>query len=253
MGYGNHRRSQLWRSFPTNDLANEPLIAFHLFDDFWKFDADESAGSAPAVTKTWLVDQATAGTATLIDGQGGLLKLDAGASTADQGVQVQSATEIVKYSDDTPVFIEAYITGFTNHAKCQFFFGLSVLDTTLFDTGENSSANHIGFEMNATSLAAGASKLQFVSEASGTRSTEANVYTVVDDTDFILGFKIENGQAQAYINGSPVGDPITTNIPTTELAITLACLSEGTSQPTVTYDWIRVGNVLSRTIAEITA
>jgi len=244
MAFADYNRSAVWGGFPMQDLLSEPGKAFYDFDDLAHIDSTATTGK-------WVLTQVTSGTAVIIDGAGGLLKLDAGATTADQGVQLQWIKESVKYSATTPVYLETYITAITNPAN-QFFFGLSITDTSLFATGENSSTDHIGFEMNATSIAANANALQFVSESGGTRTTVADVHEIVASEGFFLGIRIERGTATAYVNGVPVGT-ITTNIPTTELAPTIALLAEGTTQPTATFDWIRVGNVLDRSLTTILA
>jgi hypothetical protein len=229
--------SKVWRDFAGEETVIRPdrFVVFH--DDFLGFN------SASSAVQSWVETQASAGTAAVIDGFGGLLELDCNSSTADQGIQVQVATESFLPQAGTKLYFEARIASITDTPdKCQFFAGLSVLDTTLFNAGENSSANHIGFEMGATSLAASGGKLQFVAEKGGTRGTVADVHTVVDGAAFTIGFVVDGvSTVQCYVNGEPVGDPLPlANIPVTELTPTFACLTEGTNDPIVTVDWVRV-------------
>jgi hypothetical protein len=200
-------------------------------DDFSAFDADDD----------WTTTQATTGTADVIDGLGGILQLDSASSTADQGIQVQRKIETFKPQAGSNILFECRCKVTDTIAGVQFFAGLSVLDTTLFVTGANTSTDHIGLEANAVTQAATAGRLDLTTESGGTNGSQSTVHTLVEDVYAILGFYVEGlTQVTPLVNGVP-GTPVTsgsTTIPTTELAVTFACLEEGSSvDPITSLDW----------------
>jgi hypothetical protein len=199
-------------------------------DDFGSFDADDD----------YVVTNATTGTADVIDGVGGMLELDAASATADQGVQIQHKTETFLPAADKDILFECRFKITDTIDKAQVFAGLSVLDTTMFATGENSSAEHIGLEANATTQAAAGGRLDLVSEKGGVRGSTATVHTMVEDTFFIIGFYVDGVNSVTPLVNGLAGTPIETggtHLPVTELASTFACLSEGTNDPIMLLDW----------------
>lgn len=204
--------------------------------DFAEFDSDDD----------WVVANATAGTADVIDGAGGILELDSASSTADQGVQVQRKVETILPAADKDILFECRLKITDTIDKVQFFAGLSVTVDPIFSAGENASTDHIGLEANATTQAAAGGRLDFVSEKGGVRDSVATVHTAVEDTFFICGFYV-NGldNLTPLINGLP-GTPIETggtHLPVTELGASFTCLSEGTNDPIVSLDWYYVVQV----------
>jgi len=203
-------------------------------NDFDSFDADDD----------FVVENATAGTADVIDGAGGILELDSASSTADQGVQVQHKTETILPADGKPIIFECRLKVTDAIAGVQLFCGLSELDTTVFASGENTSENHIGIEANATTQAATSGRLDFVAEKATARASVSTVHTLVEDTYVILGFYVDGlGYATPLVNGI-AGTSIETgsdNLPVVELAATFACLEEGGSvDPITSLDWYYV-------------
>jgi hypothetical protein len=204
--------------------------------DFSEFDADDD----------FVVTNATAGTADVIDGAGGILELDSASTTADQGVQVQHKTETILPAADKDILFECRLKITDTIDKVQFFAGLSILDTSLFASGENSSTDHVGIEANATTQAAAGGRLDFVAEKGGTRGSTATVHTAVEDTFVILGFYIDGLNNTTPLIDGVAGTPIetgSTHLAVTELAATFACLSEGTNDPIVSLDWYYVVQV----------
>jgi len=200
------------------------------YDDFERFDD----------TDDWVTTQATAGTADVIDGFGGILELDSGSSTADQGIQIQRKVETFLPAAGSDILFMAKVRITDTIDKVQFFAGLSVLDTSLFAVGENTSTDHIGVEANATTQAAAGGRLDLYSEKGGVRGSQATIHTAVEATDFIIGFIVRGLSSVTPIINNVLGTPITTggtHIPITELAPTFACLSEGTNDPIVRLDW----------------
>lgn len=222
-----HVLDDLWPAVTPSELRDY----YFEYEDFEKFDADDD----------WVVTNFTAGTADIVDGLGGILELDSASSTADQGVQVQHKTETFLPQAGSNMLFECRCKVTDTIAGIQFFAGLSVLDTTLFSAGENSSIDHIGIEANATTQAATSGRVDLVSEKGGARATTATVHTLIEDTYVLLGFFVEGvSSVTPLVNGVP-GTPITTgsaNTPVTELAVTFQCIEEGGSvDPILSIDW----------------
>jgi hypothetical protein len=130
----------------------------------------------------------------------------------------------------------------TNVAQIQGFVGLSVTDTTVFNGGDVSAADYIGFQATDTSQLARAGKLDFgVNATAGAEEIVAGTYTMITDTYVNLGFYV-NGitDVTAYVNGVEYAKISTAaNIPITEMTPTFVCQSNGTANPTMTIDWVR--------------
>lgn len=181
----------------------------------------------------WKLTNFTSGTAALADVAGGWLLLSAGASTADQGLQLQKIGNFILPAANKTIFMQQYTNFITSPSTCQFFFGAAEVDATLFAAGINTALYNFGFEMDAVSLAASGAKLQFVSENNGTRTTVADVYTLTAGEEVLLEIVV-NGTTniQGYVNGVLVAT-ITTNIPTSLMTPSIVTISEGTTEPKV--------------------
>jgi hypothetical protein len=235
---GSDQSSELWRDcYEMFGSFFDPTIAYHEFNDFTKFDADDE----------WTVTQATQGTADVIDGAGGLLQLDAASATADQGVQVQHSTETIKLTAGKRAYFEARVRLTDTIDKAQILIGFSILDTTIFASGEVSATNYVGWVLDATQQAATASTIQLeLNSTAGSEEKNADCDTLLVEATFVrLGFKITQNSDGAdvlrgYVNGVKVGDDLViTDLPTTEMAVSFACLSEGTNDPILDVDWYR--------------
>ncbi len=222
--------------------VTDPESYIYIFDDFLDFDSTATTGN-------WVVTQATAGTAARIDGAGGILQLDCNSTTADQGIQAQRISETFKIEAGKDIWFQTrlYVTDTVD--KVQLFAGLSVLDTTIFASGEISASDYLGFLLDATKQAgADAGKVDLEIKKTGqTAELVSNVKLLVDATYVLLGFHLYWGTdgttcyMQAYVDGVPTGDPETvTNYPATEMTVSFACLSEGTNDPIALVDYVKV-------------
>lgn len=226
----------LWATAPWTQARLDPTLGYSYFNDFLSNDDyDETDG--------WTETQATAGTGAVIDGAGGLLQLDSNSTTADQGIQAQLAPEAWLPAAGKDIWFETRLKVTDTVDKVQLFAGLSVLDTTIFATGEISASDYIGFLLDATKQGgADNSKPDFELKKTGqSAEATASVTTLADDTFVRLGFHLSGiTTATPYVNGV-AGTAITiTNCPVTELALSLACLSEGTNDPILTVDWVKL-------------
>lgn len=215
-------------------VATNPENYIYFRDDFFQFDADDD----------WVVTNATAGTADLIDGAGGWLEVDSASTTADQGAQVQLKIEPFELEADKDLWFEARVRVTDSIDNCQFFVGLSVLDTTAIASGAISAADYIGFYQGAAEIAAGAGNVRLQANSGGTAVAGSDI-AVTDGTFINLGFKVTGvTSAQAYVNGVATGDPIsltgTDNLPTGLMSPTFVCQTEGTTDPVMVVDWVKI-------------
>ena len=217
----------LWAKQPRDfqDLS----VGFGFIDDFLSFD-DASV--------RWLLTQATAGTAACdVAAKGGVLLLDSASSTNNQGAQLQlggaAAASSFIASATSKIYYEARVKlADIGSTTVQFFAGLSEIDSTLFASAANSSANHVGAEaINTTALGVH-------SEKAGSRSSSASVHTIADGTYFKIGFVIDGvSKVTPYVNGE-AKTAITTNVPIVELTPSFVCHSSGTTDPILHIDWV---------------
>ena len=219
----------VWSQSPLTQLSVGGLDeGFGIIDDFLTFD-DENK---------WVLTQASAGTAALdVAAKGGVLLLDSASSTNNQGVQIQlggaaGASSFIANAN-SKIYYEARVKiADIGSTTCQMFAGLAIVDTSLFASAANSTANHIGFEaINSTAMG-------IHSEKAGSRSSTASVHTVVDDTYVKLGFVVDGlTKITPYVNGV-AKDTITTNIPIVDLTPSFVCHSSGTTDPILHIDWV---------------
>lgn len=214
----------------NGDVVPPVLDKYVEFDDFHAFDADDD----------FVVTNATAGTADVIDGAGGLLQLDAASTTADQGVQVQRKIETFLPAAGKDILFECRLKVTDTIDKAQIFAGLSVLDTSMFASGVPSMSDYIGFVCDATDQAAsgGGLYLELNSTAGSEEKSSSIVKTLVEDTYVRLGFHLSsNTGVTPYVDGVAGTRIAITDCPATALAVSFACLSEGTNDPIMTLDW----------------
>ena len=218
----------LWAKQPRD--FQDLNVGFGITDDFLTFD-DENK---------WVLTQATAGTVALdVAAKGGVLLLDSNSTTNNQGVQVQlggaaGASSFIA-SATSKIYYEARIKAADiGSTTCQVFAGLAIVDTSVFASAANSTANHIGYEaINSTAVG-------IHSEKAGTRSSTASAHTLVDDTYVKLGFVVDGlTSVTPYVNGV-AKTAITTNIPIVALTPSFVCHSSGTTDPILHVDWVAV-------------
>ena len=219
----------IWSQSPLTQLSVGGIDeGFGIIDDFLTFD-DENK---------WVLTQASAGTAALdVAAKGGVLLLDSASSTNNQGVQIQlggaaGASSFIANAN-SKIYYEARVKiADIGSTTCQMFAGLAIVDTSLFASAANSTANHIGFEaINTTAMG-------IHSEKAGSRSSTAAVHTVADDAYVKLGFVVDGlTKITPYVNGV-AKDAITTNIPIVGMTPSFVCHSSGTTDPIVHVDWV---------------
>lgn len=212
----------------------------HLLDAYGECDDFRDLNTV-ATTGQWVETNFTAGTARIIDGKGGLLKLDAASQTDDQGVQLQRRVETFLPASGKDILFECMFN-LSHPADCQFFAGLSVLDTNMFASGVPTMSDYIGFVLDATEQAganAGKPSLE-LNSAGGSEEKLAAVATPVAATNIRLGWWLKsNGLLTPIANGIPGTALDITSCPATELAASFLCISESSpaANPNAIVDW----------------
>jgi hypothetical protein len=222
--------SNLWKDCPLLEYAFDPSIGTLLDETFQTY-------NAAATTGDWVLTQATQGTGAISAVDPGTLVLDSNSTTDTQGVQVQRAKSMFIPAAGKDIWMEWECKIGDTPNFCQFFGGLSELDTTIIASSLNSSANHIGFETVSED-----GVVIFAGEKAGARGTVAAVHTLVDETWVKLGFKVAGvSSIQAYVNGSPVGDPLATaNVPVVAMYPSFVCQTAGTNDPILHVRSLRI-------------
>ena len=220
----------IWNQAPLQQVLGGGLgEGFGFIDDFLAFDAD---------SKSWVLTNATSGTGAIDPAaKGGVLLLDSAAATNNQGVQIQlggavGAASFIA-SANSKIYYEARIKAADiGSTTVQIFAGLAVVDTTLFATAANSTANHVGFEaINTTSLS-------YVHEKAGTRVSDTSAGTIADDTYIKVGFLIDGLTSITPFVDGVAGTKQTASIPIVAMTPSFVCHSSGTTDPILHVDWV---------------
>ena len=219
----------LWSQAPNDQIDSGAFdMGFGFKDDFLAF----------TDTHSWVLTQASAGTvAPDVAAIGGAVLLDCNSTTNNQGVQIQlggavGAASFIP-SAASKIYFEARVKiADIGSTTCQMFAGLAIVDTSVFASAANSTANHIGFEaINTTAMG-------IHSEKAGTRSSTAAVHTVVDDDYVKLGFLVDGvSKITPFVNGI-AQTAITSNIPIVGMTPSFVCHSSGTTDPILHVDWV---------------
>ena len=222
-------------SFPIHTPQRQYMV-FNDFNGGQNYDADES------ITLT----QATSGTmAQDLTVHGGAVLFDAGANTDGQGVNVQMGDTIV-LDEAADLFFECRVrfatTAGTSLHQDETFIGLAQTGTTAIVASDAmADIAFLGFSSCSTgnpTTTAGHMQLCSNVSSSGTGSGVGATHVKIDTAansgvgvdDFVrLGIALRNGEAQAFVNGEKVGDPITSNLPTSlVLEPSFVCQANGT-------------------------
>lgn len=160
----------------------------------------------------WTVTETQAGaTEALTDVAGGGLLITNSAADDDL-VGMQLGAEAFKPADNKHIWVLAKFQ-VSDATQSDIYVGLSDTDTGL----PTLPSDGIGFHKTD-----GSTTLQFSSISASVASTEANVGTLANATDIILGFKVSGtNTVEAWVNNFKIAD-IQTNIPTTEMRLSIA-------------------------------
>lgn len=221
--------SNLWNDCPLLEYMFDPSIGVLLNETFQSYDPEATNGD-------WVLTQATAGTGAISAVDPGTLVLDSNSTTDTQGVQVQRVKSMFIPAASKDLWAEWECKIADTPDYCQFFGGLSEIDTSIIATSANSSANHIGFETvteDGIVIAVG--------EKASARGSVAAAHTFADDTWVKFGFKLTGvTTAEFYVNGSSVGTLATANIPAVAMYPSFVCQTAGTNDPILHVRALRI-------------
>lgn len=220
----------LWESCPAMLLHSDPSPLVYYHEDF------VSLTIASNTFGGWTFTNATSGTvAQDTTNAGGILKLDSGATTANQGVNFQLNSVPFAVASGKPVWFEARVkfTGLTS-LKVQTFVGLAVTNTAIIASGAAADIDRIGFGGVTTT-----GVLTSQTHSGSNNLTSGTGLTLVNNTWYTLGFFAQSGNVDFWVSGTKVAS-LTTNIPTAALAPSLVAQSNATVQPVLNVDYVRV-------------
>lgn len=212
----------VWATAPIVESQFDPSIAVVLDEQFVNFDS----------TDTYTVTQATSGTAAISTTVPGALLLDAGATTDNQGVNVQRLKTGFVPAANKSIWAEFAVTLTATTppvTKAQIFIGLAATDTTIIASGAVSVNNRIGWLIGDGGLLVSS----FSVDKAGVPSTTTG-HTFVAATKVRLGFLYSgvDDTVQQYINGVATGSPVaTTYIPKLVVYPSFVCQSDATDRP----------------------
>jgi hypothetical protein len=214
--------SSLWQSCPLLAINQDPMLGYEMFDDF--------VGIVKAAD-AWIATPATSGTATAGTLAGGTANLNAGASTAHQGIQIQRAGGAFSPAAGKHLWFEARFK--VNVLTAELLWGLFDIDTTLIATGALHATDGIGIK----SVTGDGVCLPVVGSSS-TYTTGSSIKTLSTATYTRLGFTVNGTSSiQFYVDGAAVGSAVTTNIPSVVLAPSFVCQANGTGTPQMDLDY----------------
>lgn len=228
---GSAFRAGVWFNAPHVENEFDPSVAFVLDEQFGDYDA----------TNTWTATQATSGTAAISTTVPGALLLDAGATTDNQGINVQRLKSCFVPAANKSLWFETKVTLSASTppvTKAQLFIGLAASDTSIIAAGAQTTNNRIGWQI----LDGGLLVSSFTCDKAGTGTT-ATGHTFVDATAVKLGFYYDGvaDTVQQFINGVATGTAIaTTYIPKVALFPSFVCQSDATDRPTLLIQGLRV-------------
>lgn len=220
-------------------FGNAPLIE-QIFSSNVSAVVDEGWGDYDA-TNTYTLTQATSGTAAIDTTAPGRLKVDAGAVTASQGVNLQRLKAAFVPAANKSIWAQWNLTvtaATPPITRLQLFVGLAESDTTIFASGSSTTSNHIGWRIQTGGLLV----TTFASAKATVEATQTGP-TLVDATLIRLGFRYDGASdtIQQYVNGVATGAAIATaNIPKVVLYPSFVVQADGTDRPNVYLSGYRV-------------
>lgn len=217
----------MWRSCPLWEGVCDPGVARALIED-WNY--------YEAVSKPYLLTQATTGAAAIVATESGVLEVDSNSGAQGQGANLQHQTAAFLPAADKDLWFEALVKITDTFDDCELFVGLSELDTAIIDTQANASTNHIGWHCVTND-----GVLLFSAEKATVGVTKAAA-TIAEATYIKLGFYVKGiTSIQQYIDGVAVGTAhVTANVPIVALYPSFVCQSGGTADPIMSIAGYRV-------------
>lgn len=234
MGLDTDFQQGVWRNAPLDVFRYDPFYAAQLIEQFQELDTSATHGP-------WVLTQATTGTAAINTTSPGSLLLDAGATTDNQGVQIQRTKSAFVPAANKSLWFETKVTlsaATPPVTRAQLFVGLCAADTTIIASGAISTNNRLGWLIADGGLLTSV----FTADKAGTATTTTG-HTFVPATAVKLGMFYDGvaDTVQAFVNGVPTGALIpTANIPKVVIYPSLVLQSDGTDRPTMLVEGMKV-------------
>ncbi len=224
----------VWGNAPIVDRLFDQRVAVLLDEQFTSYDAASTTGD-------YVATQATAGTAAIDTTAPGGLLLDAGATTDNQGINLQRAKSPFVPAANTSLWAEFTVTLTATTppvTRTQLFVGRAASDTTIIASGAISTNNRLGWYIGDGGLLVSV----FSADKAGTATT-ATGHTFAPATQVRLGFRYDgvSDTVVQYINGVATGSAIpTANIPKVAVYPSFVCQSDGTDRPNLLISGYRI-------------
>lgn len=226
-------RAGVWANAPVIEQKFQPdLVAL------WEYN-----GLRYDASNEWTLTQATTGTAAISTTVTGALLIDAGATTANQGVNLQALKAGFVPAANKSLWWEACFSLSASTppvTKWQGYVGLTGSDTTIIASGAQSSNNRLGFQTLASANLA----FQVTADKAGTGTTATGL-TLADATVVRVGGYFD-GAADTYtpyVNGTAGTAIATANIPKVVIYPSIVVQSDGTDRPTMLLRTFKVMQV----------
>jgi hypothetical protein len=226
-------RAGVWGNAPLNEWLYDPNLVVGIEEDWQDYNPTTGAYTLTAGDDGHRRRSTRARRARLL--------LDAGATTANQGANLQRLKSLFLPAAGKSIWAEFIVT-LTAAAppvtKAQLFVGLAASDTTIIAAGAQTTNNRIGWQI----LAAGNLTTGFTVDKAGVASLTAGP-TLVDATKIRLGFRYDGAAdtLQQYVNGVATGAVIATaNIPKAAIYPSFVCQSDGVDRPNLFLHAYRV-------------
>ncbi|QDP67991.1 MAG: hypothetical protein Unbinned657contig1001_33 [Prokaryotic dsDNA virus sp.] len=205
--------------------VGENVVSYH--EDFVNFPVDDTTGDPLAWSTT--VVEAGSGTTTFAstDASGGKAIITT-AGNEDDGGNYQLNGESFETTSDQDLYFGTKLA-INDADQTDLFIGLAVTDTTLL----GGVADAIYFES-----VDGSASLSAVTEASSTETQSDSVGTLADATEIELEFYWDGTTVEFFVDGTSVATS-TTNIPATQMRVSVHFLTGEATANTCTIDWIR--------------
>jgi hypothetical protein len=215
------RTPQLWEGIDWGQLMTDPSVGHMIYDNFLPYLADK-----------YTVTAATSGTFTQQTGKYGGAVADSGASTNNQGVNIQGPAVFAPTANGM-IVMETVGIHTANGTGPNFFCGLHEADTSIIAADALSSDDYVGYFSATSNTLLAKNRKTAITEASqsaGSIPTSGAVQR--------YGFKIIGTKKIEYwLNGVLLATKPITSIPATSLAMSLVVQSNGTTRPTFNPYW----------------
>lgn len=235
--------NELWNGreggCPRHEIRDNPGAGYYFDDRFMRMGQELTVADA----QDWIVTNATNGTFAHVTGDtnvyGGERVLDTGDGTDARGV-ASAQVPHASFLPEAGTIITCEFMFETDVLLGDWFIGLAEVDTSVINSGANTTANHVGFE----SVTGNGVVLQ-QSEKGGVRNTAIDTpKTLVAATKIKLGFRITGvTKIEYYIDGVKTPTDITTAsgattpIPAVTLVPTLSLLNSSSDRVKWLCEW----------------